>query len=524
MQKKAIEYRRFSADKQSNFSLERQEKINSYWATHNNILITDTFTDDGHSARTLDRPDLQRLFAFIKKNYRNIDYLLVAELTRFSRNLEDAIKTIREIQEYNIKIVSCSRGMIYDIKEHTSFIMMSLEFTFGHAENLKRQADITGGIRTAMHKGEYINPRTPYGYSKVGERKKKLVIDNDTAPIVQFIFTSYAKGLPFTFIQQEAKKMGYNRKGKSVIAEMLANPVYIGKQYVEAWKDETAGLKTGNWDPLIDLVTWQQVQERLQDKKPKGISINDNFPLRGVLRCSCGKHVTGAPSKSRNGTYYDYYKCNYCKGLNVSAPFAHQQLTEIMHLLSPAADLIGNIFEQTQLLLQNATSANKKQLMQQRTALSTTTSKLHNLEEKFIATTVVSPETYSRLHQQYTDEIQQLQTSIEDISRQENEFALLTADNLQSLTDMQALYTAAPVPLKHELLNTVFDRQLYYKDKVYRTGYIMELFTGNELILREKKLLYVERKRAFGEKARYGGQHSTFIEPLVRLLSLLQAV
>jgi site-specific DNA recombinase len=56
------------------------------------------FIDEGHSARTFDRPDIKQLFNFIKKNYKGTDYLVVSELTRFSREAGDAINMVKKIQ------------------------------------------------------------------------------------------------------------------------------------------------------------------------------------------------------------------------------------------------------------------------------------------------------------------------------------------------------------------------------------------------------------------------------------------
>src|SRR5687768_9818634 len=119
--KKAIRYLRFSSDGQSNSSIERQDAITSSWLKYNSTSVSDTFIDEGYSAKNFDRPDVKQLFEFIKKN-SGIDYLVVAELTRFSREAGDAITMVKNIQKkYGIKIVSAGRGVIYDCYDHHSF-------------------------------------------------------------------------------------------------------------------------------------------------------------------------------------------------------------------------------------------------------------------------------------------------------------------------------------------------------------------------------------------------------------------
>ena len=83
--RKAIKYKRFSSDDQSQHSLERQDIVIDSWGRYQDVEFIDSFTDEGYTARTFDRPDVKKLFEFIRKNYRDIDYLVVSELTRFSR-------------------------------------------------------------------------------------------------------------------------------------------------------------------------------------------------------------------------------------------------------------------------------------------------------------------------------------------------------------------------------------------------------------------------------------------------------
>ena len=97
---------------------------------------------------------------------------MVAELTRFSRELGDAINMVTKIQkQHGIQIVSSGRNSIYDVKDATSFFMMSIEFTLGNTDNIQRESNINGGIYTAKKEGRYIGSRPPYGYKKTGEGK-----------------------------------------------------------------------------------------------------------------------------------------------------------------------------------------------------------------------------------------------------------------------------------------------------------------------------------------------------------------
>jgi site-specific DNA recombinase len=112
--------------------------ITEHWMSFNNVSCIDTFKDEGYTDRNFDRPDMKQLLHFVSKNFKRIDFLVVSELTRFSREAGDAINMVKRIQkEYGIRIVSAGKGTIYDCLDHNSFFMMGLEFVMGNSENIK---------------------------------------------------------------------------------------------------------------------------------------------------------------------------------------------------------------------------------------------------------------------------------------------------------------------------------------------------------------------------------------------------
>lgn len=54
------------------------------------------------------------------------------------------------------------------------------------SENIKRV------FRQKQKQGQFLGNYAPYGYQKSSENKHKLVIDKNTAHIIQFIFEQYA--------------------------------------------------------------------------------------------------------------------------------------------------------------------------------------------------------------------------------------------------------------------------------------------------------------------------------------------
>ena len=505
--KQGLRYLRYSSDGQSNHSIERQNIVTGEWMKHNDVLIADTFIDEGHSAKTFDRPDVKQLFDFIKKNYRTIDYLVVSELTRFSRDLGGAVSVVKKIQStYGIRIVSAGRSAIYDCTDSTSFFMLALEFLQGNSENIKRENDINGGIYTAKVKeGRYIHNTPPFGYIKEGTGKNsRLVIDDEKAMVIRYIFTSYLKNVPFYIILEESKKLGFSLKGNSSIQKILTNPIYSGQQYVKPWREYIGGIFPAAHEPIIDSFTWNQVQEKFNGKPKQRILITEDLPLRGVLHCHCGKLLTGAPSRNRWGNYYYYYKCRYSKHNNISAIKAHEKLNEALGYMSLTSRLVEAIKESCDKKFEERNKENQKILKGKKNQLEEINNQLNSMEEKYI-NNKIEFETYSKWFGELTQNRTITKAHLEKLERDTNEIYFLMQSNIEQLTDLQYLYKEFKTTEKQEFIRLVFDNKLYYSNGSYRTPYIIQSLSHNSMILKEKQLLVIEQKRDLFSKVPSGG-------------------
>lgn len=71
--------------------------------------------------------------------------------------------------------------------------------------------------------------------------------------------------------------------------------------------------------------------------------LDDELPLRGVLKCHCGQPLSVAPSRGKGENWYYCYKCKHSRHNNISAKKAHEQLLEIFHLMSLSGEQISII-------------------------------------------------------------------------------------------------------------------------------------------------------------------------------------
>lgn len=523
--KKCITYLRYSKDGQSNSSIERQDIITENWYRNNDVENCDTYKDEGYSARTFDRPDIKKLFQFISTN-KHINYLVVSDLTRFSRELGDAVNMVKKIQNtYNIKIVSAGRNAIYDVNDPTSYFMMSLEFLIGNTENLKRISDINGGIYAAKKReGRYLGA-APIGYKNIHLENNKpgIAPDEKTAHIIQFIFTAFLQNVPLNEIAKQARALGFKQQGRSALPRILSNKAYIGLLHVKAFKEYPEEWIKGIHAPIIDQHTFDAVQQKLTRKNPVQI-INDAMPLRGVLKCWCSKPLTGAPSRGKMGRYYNYYKCNTSSAHNnIAAEKAHTQLNEVWKHLSLPQRIITGVRDRSEQMLDDQLKESAKQLSAKTADIKRVEADMHSMEEKYIRN-AIEFDTYQRWYTQLSTQRLQLNADIQTLRRDENETWYLLETELYKLSDLNYIYNAATTLQKQQLIRIGFDNSLYYRNKSYRTRYIMPVLAHNELILREKQLLFLDNPSDFLPKIPRGGAERTPIELLTAFLEVIHLV
>ncbi len=504
MKKCGIRYLRFSSKDQSNYSIEWQDMNTLPWFEKNNVLLTDTFIDKGKSAKTFDRPDMKKLSEFITKNHKSVDYLVVDRMDRFSRDAGEAMTMVKTLQrKFGVQIVSVSEGITYDYYDSDSFLRTGLNFLFAEEENRKRSNNIRGGIYTSKKKeGRYLGP-APAGYKNEKDGKKPiLVIDDDKAPIVKYIYDSFIDGVPLYMIRAEAKRMGLGNNGNSAVQRILTNPIYTGLLEVKAYKDFPKEIVEAVHQPLISRTDWYEVQKKFKPGKRVQI-MNDDFPLRSVLLCHCGKLLTGAKSRGKGGAYYNYYKCQNSKHNNINTDKAHEQLLEAFKYMNLPSAMYTAIKQQTEDLLKTKVSADAEALKQRKAELNVAEVRLVSVETKWIDQQI-SYNTYERHYTSLHASILSLKSEIERLTLKEGDLWKLMEDELYKLKSIPEIFKAASTNEKQQFVKLVFDSQLYYKDHVYRTPYMLSIFSHNTLILKQKQLLVLDEKTGPFNKVPYG--------------------
>jgi DNA invertase Pin-like site-specific DNA recombinase len=493
--KKAIGYIRISTKDQSNFSLEGQEKYIREYAERLQITVSAIFKDDGKSAKNFDRPDWKKLETFIHDHYRDVDYLVVAKYDRFSRNAAQGLQKIELLErKYHIVIISVFEQMFIDY-DSPFFFKQRADMLVNAEFELHVIRDRTKfGIHQALSSGRFIN-HSPFGYKNSRDEKNKpvIVIDQEKAPVIKKIFTMYVSGCDLMEIYRGAKRSGLSATGNSAIPRILGNCVYAGLIYVPAYRKEAAKYVKSMHEAIIDEHTWWEVQERIGNVKSNRNIANEQVPLKGVLKCQCGKGFTAGNSRGKSGKYYWYYLCHSHRETNHPAKRLHDQFDEILKTLSLREPQIAGLQEIAEAEMHEQLKDRYSRVTSLKKELLTTDEKIENLEEKFIEG-YLAPVTYKKWYSKFSA----AQSSLRhQLAAEENytDHWKLFHEQIHRLTDIHYLFHEAELLQKRVFIRQVFGVGFHYFEGAYRTPYLLPLLNHNTLILKQKKLLYVEQPK-----------------------------
>lgn len=93
------------------FSIPAQREANKKKALSMGAIVGKEFVDRGASAKSADRPELQKMLEYVKENADRVDYVIVHKVDRLARNRGDDIDIMRTLRECGVQLVSASESI-----------------------------------------------------------------------------------------------------------------------------------------------------------------------------------------------------------------------------------------------------------------------------------------------------------------------------------------------------------------------------------------------------------------------------
>ena len=304
--KTAVIYARYSCDAQSEQSIEGQLRVCEEYAVRNDILILDTYIDRAMTGTNDMRPDFQRMIRDSAK--KQWTYVIVYKLDRFSRNKYEATVHKNTLKNNGVKVVSAMEN-IPDSPE--GIILESLLEGMNQYYSAELAQKVRRGMRETRLKGNYQGGHLPYGYVACD---KKVIIDEEKAEVVRFIFEQYAKGVFVKDIIATLTANGIYYKGKpfvmNTIYGILKNEKYSGSYMLG---DE---IVDKIYPPIISQEVFTRVRAKVNANKYGKRSVAVVYLLRHKMKCGyCGESIIAECGTSKTGDRRYYYKCHGRKNL-----------------------------------------------------------------------------------------------------------------------------------------------------------------------------------------------------------------
>lgn len=297
-------YIRVSTDAQAKDGDSLRDQIattQKYIDSHENMILYDTYVDDGISGQKLKRDDFQRLMDDVRTG--RIDLIVFTRLDRWFRSLRHYLNTQDILDRHGVSWTAIDQPYFDTSTPHgRAFVNNSMIWAELEAQNDSDR--IMSVFDDKVAHGEVLSGKTPLGYCI----QNKHLVPDENAPIAVAIFEFYRKSGNLVetvrYIEQEYRLV----RSIASLKNMLKNTKYIG-----VFRDNEHYCPA-----LISRELFDDVQRLLKINIKSG-KVHD-YIFSGLVVCAdCDHTMSGNQqrcSRARvDGTriYYSYnsYKCRY---------------------------------------------------------------------------------------------------------------------------------------------------------------------------------------------------------------------
>ena len=419
------EYTRVSSKEQfDNNSLSNQKKFNHEYAQKHELNIVDSFGGTYESASgDFTRAEFAKMFERIESAGKKPYAILVYKISRFSRTGTSGISALEKLVEgLGVHLIETSSGNSTETEEGK--LRISEKLIEARRENINRLQVTKPGMISFLLLGNWLG-NCPIGYDHYGprvkdfERRKKnqeLKI-NSKGKLLQKAFQWKRSGHSDAEILRRLKREGLTLY-KQKISVIWRNPFYCGV-IVNKMLEEPV---RGNWSPIISEDEFWIIQDVLNKKGGyQHKNENPRFPLSNFISCAeCGNKLTHYTNKKKN---VDYYRCNYCNGMNINANTtvrsiragAHDSFKELLksYLLDEKLiPLYKKQLEYTFKRMNEDRYTDKKSLDHR---IASVDEKLKNIRRRF-ALGDIDKEMYEEFHKEVLDDKNDLLKALKEVS------------------------------------------------------------------------------------------------------------
>lgn len=303
-------------------SIKTQKAMLTQYAKEHGFMVVEIYVDDGWSGLNFDRPDFNRMLDDIEAG--KIDVVITKDLSRLGR---DHLKVGHFTEIYfpmkNVRYIAVNDCVDTANRNNDIAALKNVMNEFYSRDNSRK---IRSSIRARAKAGLYRCSYAPFGYRKAPDNHNRLIIDEETAPIVKRIFELAGAGMGAHKIAKQLREeqaaapswwqhtrgeKDYSQRfsnpenkyewSHTVIRNIIKNPVYLGHTVmckkeiifkVGKYRDipEEEQIRVDNThEPLVTQEDFDNANAKILSRRR---DTTDNFvsPFSGLVKCgTCGK-------------------------------------------------------------------------------------------------------------------------------------------------------------------------------------------------------------------------------------------
>jgi len=467
--------------------LETQERDCRAYAGNQGWTVLRIFREEGESAKTAKRTELQEMLRVCRSVSPRPSYVLIHALDRFARNGIDHDALREQLLKLDIKL----RCVLTPLGEtpYDRYIERVLS-GLPQLDNELRGERSLAGMKMRVEQGRWTF-RAPIGFVNGRDKQgnKTLLHDPVRAQFVKEAFEMYATGL----YNKEQVRSRINAKGlrtqrdkpigPEAFDRMLRNPRYAGLLDVGKWDMSTKA----EFEPLVSMETFQRVQDILQGRR-KAVTPRqrnrDEFPLRNFLLCgSCHRPLTGSPSRGKMGVKYNYYRCQNrtCPSelrTNVRAEVMHKGFVQFLRTQQPDSSylrLFHKVVIDVWQAKQNDAAALIRTFERQIEVLK---ERRRKLREAFVFQQSITKTDYEEMRAPLDKELETSEANLSDAKAAEINLENVIDFAEELLLNVAGVWEHCSLDQKQRLQQVLFPAGIEYSNGVYRTQQSSFLFNG----------------------------------------------
>ncbi len=359
-------------------------------------VVVAEFVDAGESAKSADRPNLQRMLAHIEQT--KVDYVIVHKVDRLARNRKDDVDINVRIVSAGAKLVSATENID---ETPTGKLMHGMLSSFAEFYSNNLATEVHKGMGQKAKMGGTPG-KAPLGYLNVGKltdegrEVRTVIVDQDRADIIRWAFKAYATGeWTLRTMADELEALGLRTRrtpklaGKpvapNILNRILRNPYYKGLVPYQGV------LYEGNHESLVDEVTWHKVQDVLDGNAVGEKQRVYRHYLKSSVWCGrCTSRLIITVTTNRYGNIYPYFVCLGRQNRNIRCTRRAVLISKVERMVEDywaSVQLSPDRREELEAALQAELQASRAAADLQRKSLTTEKTQLINRRKRLMEAT-----------------------------------------------------------------------------------------------------------------------------------------